>query len=62
MAGSEIEADDCSSCIRCPYKTTGFAPRVSYSASSPSRLTLPPSIALASYVRTAAVVSPASAS
>ena len=45
VAGSEIEACGCSSRIRRPYKTMGFAPRVPYFASLPSYLQPPPPIA-----------------
>ena len=54
MAGSEIEADGCSSRIHRPYKTTGFAPKVPYFAPLPLRLKPPPPIALASCVHAAA--------
>ena len=45
VAGSEIEADGCSSRIHRPYKTTGFTPRVLYFTSSPSHLQPPPPVA-----------------
>ena len=53
VAGTGIEAGSYTSCIRRHYKTTGFAPRVPYSASSPSRLEPPPLVALASCIRAA---------
>ena len=62
MAGSEIEADSCASRIRRPYKTTRFAPRVPYFASSPSCPQPPPPIARASRTRIAATVKLVSAS
>ena len=62
VVGSVTEADGCSSRIRRPYKTTGFAPKVPYFAFSPShRQPLPP-IARASCTHIAATVKLASAS
>ena len=62
VASSEIEADGCSSRIRRPYKTTGFAPRVPYFAFSPSHRQPPPPIARASRTRIMAAVKLASTS
>ena len=45
VVGSEIEADGCSFRIHRPYKTTGFAPRLPYFASSPLYLQPSPPIA-----------------
>ena len=41
MVGMEIQADSCLPRIRRPYKTKGFALRVSYIASLPLHLQLP---------------------
>jgi len=50
VAGPGIEAGGCTSRIRRPYKTTGFAPRVLYSAFSSSCLE-PPSLVAFSLLR-----------
>ena len=55
VVGSEIEGDGCPSRIRRPYKTMGFAPKVTYFAPLPMRLRHPPPIALASCARTATI-------
>jgi len=44
VAGAKIQADGCLPRIRRPYKTKGFAPRVSYIASLPLHLQPPPPI------------------
>ena len=56
IVGSKIEVDGCPSCIRRPYKTTGFTLRVSYFAFSPSHRQLPSLIARASRIRIVAAV------
>ena len=45
VACAEIQADDCLPRIRRPYKTKGFAPRVSYIAFLPMHLQPPSPIA-----------------
>ena len=61
MAGSEIKVDHCPSRICRPYETTGFAPRVPYFASLPSRSQPSPPIAWASRTHTAPTIKLAAA-
>ena len=56
MAGAEIQANGWFPCIHRPYKTKGFAHRVSYFASLPLHLQPPPPIALAPYIHVLASV------
>ena len=56
VAGMEILEDDCFPRIRCPYKTKGFAPRVSYFASLPSYLQPSQPIAQAPCIHISAII------